>query len=57
MNKNFLNEYRQSMNHADERFVYYNNHTLELKKMEPLDAAEVKKFFDDEKNEKKKNSN
>ena len=47
LNKNFLSEYKNSMSQADEKFVYYNEHTLAIKKLEQLDPEEVKKYFGD----------
>lgn len=49
LNKSFLKEYENCMNEADKRIVYFNNHTIELKKLEPLTVEEVKRFFNDDK--------
>src|SRR5690606_26798905 len=36
LNKKFLKEYSGSLNDADEAIVYYNEHTIEHKKLPPL---------------------
>lgn len=48
LNKTFLQEYKGSMAAADEAYVYYNNHTLEHKKLEPITPEEVKAAFGSE---------
>jgi UDP-N-acetylmuramate: L-alanyl-gamma-D-glutamyl-meso-diaminopimelate ligase len=45
LNKNFLNEYKDSMNTADEAIVYFNPHTIEHKKLEPITSEQVKESF------------
>lgn len=45
LNKNFLEEYRGCMNGAEAKVVYFSAHALELKRMENLNAEEVKKYF------------
>ncbi|MCC7331212.1 MAG: peptidoglycan synthetase [Flavobacteriales bacterium] len=45
LNKNFLSEYKNSMENADEAFVYYNPHTIEHKKLSPITSDEVKNAF------------
>jgi UDP-N-acetylmuramate: L-alanyl-gamma-D-glutamyl-meso-diaminopimelate ligase len=48
LNKNFLHEYKGCMANADERIVYYNQHTIELKRLENISPEEVKSYFADE---------
>ncbi len=45
LNKKFLPQYENTMKNADFPVVLYNSHTLEMKKMPPLDKQEVKKAF------------
>ena len=45
LNKTFLQEYKDSMASADEAYVYYSNHTLEHKKLDPITPEEVKAAF------------
>jgi len=45
LNKAFLPEYREALASADRAIVYYNQHTLEMKKMPPLDPGFVKEAF------------
>jgi UDP-N-acetylmuramate: L-alanyl-gamma-D-glutamyl-meso-diaminopimelate ligase len=45
LNKAFLPQYRDTMNAADEAVVFFNEHTLAMKKMPPLSTDEVKTFF------------
>jgi UDP-N-acetylmuramate: L-alanyl-gamma-D-glutamyl-meso-diaminopimelate ligase len=45
LNKAFLPQYRDTMNAADEAVVFFNEHTLAMKKMPPLSTNEVKAFF------------
>lgn len=42
----FLNEYKGSMNVADEAIVYYNPHTIEHKKLKAITKDQVLKAFD-----------
>lgn len=48
LNKSFIPQYRNTMQAANKRIVYFNPHTLELKKLEPLSVSEVQAFFNDE---------
>jgi UDP-N-acetylmuramate: L-alanyl-gamma-D-glutamyl-meso-diaminopimelate ligase len=48
LNKKFLEEYHGTMNAADEKYVFYSPHTLEHKKLAPLNPDEVRKFFGDD---------
>jgi UDP-N-acetylmuramate: L-alanyl-gamma-D-glutamyl-meso-diaminopimelate ligase len=45
LNKGFLPQYKDTMNAADEAVVFFNEHTLAMKKMPPLSIDEVKTFF------------
>jgi len=45
LNENFLGEYKNSMHLADEAYVYYNEHTIEHKKLKPISAQQVKDAF------------
>lgn len=46
LNKNFLPQYKQSLQAADEAIVFYSPHTLEMKKMPPIAPTEIQKAFD-----------
>ena len=41
----FLKEYYGSMNDADVAIVFFSNHALEIKRLKPLNAEEVKEHF------------
>ena len=45
LNKAFLPQYQGAMDAADIAVVFFNEHTLEMKKMPPLSIDEVKTFF------------
>ncbi len=45
LNAEFMNEYRDSMNAADEAAVFYSKHALELKRMPDLPAEKVYQGF------------
>lgn len=45
LNKAFLQEYHNSMETADEAYVYFSTHTLEHKKLAALTPEEVKQAF------------
>lgn len=45
LNKNFLSEYKGALDQADVKIVYFNPHTLELKRMEMLSAALIQSHF------------
>lgn len=45
LNKEFLQQYHGTMHIADKAIVYYNPHTIEHKKLEPLSKEEVKLAF------------
>lgn len=46
LNKAFLTEYRHTLAAADEAVVFFNDHTLKMKKMPPLSKQEVAAAFD-----------
>jgi UDP-N-acetylmuramate: L-alanyl-gamma-D-glutamyl-meso-diaminopimelate ligase len=48
LNKNFMEEYKDAMENADEAIVFYSKHALELKRMEFLDPQRVKDGFQKE---------
>lgn len=45
LNKDFMKQYKGSMNVADEAIVFYSPHALQLKRMQPLDPEIVKEGF------------
>jgi UDP-N-acetylmuramate: L-alanyl-gamma-D-glutamyl-meso-diaminopimelate ligase len=45
LDKNFLLEYKGSMDTADEAIVYFNSHTIEHKKLDPISLEQVKEAF------------
>ena len=45
LTKEFLIEYNNCMNLADVAIVYYNPHTIEHKKLDPISTKQVKKAF------------
>jgi UDP-N-acetylmuramate: L-alanyl-gamma-D-glutamyl-meso-diaminopimelate ligase len=45
LNKSFLPQYQGTMDEADVAVVFFNEHTLAMKKMPPLSIEEVKSFF------------
>lgn len=45
LTKEFLKEYKNTMNKADVRKVYFNPHVLEHKRLAALSANEVKEYF------------
>jgi UDP-N-acetylmuramate: L-alanyl-gamma-D-glutamyl-meso-diaminopimelate ligase len=48
LNENFLKEYKNCMNDADDAVVYFNPHTIEHKKLKPITIEQVKQAFGDE---------
>jgi len=48
LNKDFLPQYRNCMDLADEPMVYYSHHALELKRLPELSPDDVKSAFNDE---------
>jgi UDP-N-acetylmuramate: L-alanyl-gamma-D-glutamyl-meso-diaminopimelate ligase len=45
LNENFLAEYRDSMNLADEAIVYFNPHTIAHKKLKEITVEQVHRYF------------
>ncbi len=45
LNKNFLPQYAQALDAADEAVVFYNKHTLTIKQMPDLDTEYIKNAF------------
>jgi len=45
LNIEFLDEYMGSMDKADTAYVYYNNHTLKMKKLPPIEKEDVETAF------------
>ena len=45
LNKDFLEQYKQSMDEADEAIVFYSPHTLILKKLSPIDKKNIESAF------------
>lgn len=45
LNKAFLPQYAASLNPADEAYVFYSPHTLEIKKLPPLSQEEIATHF------------
>lgn len=45
LNKTFIKQYRRKLDAADLAVVYFNAHTLEQKRMEPISAEEIKAAF------------
>lgn len=41
----FLSQYNETMNHSDLAIVYYNPHTIEHKKLQPITTGDVEKAF------------
>lgn len=48
LNPKFLKEYKNALEKADEKIVYYNPEALKIKRMEPISPADIKKGFNDE---------
>lgn len=47
LNENFLNQYQNTLKYADIKIVYYDAHTLEIKKMPPLSKRKIAEAFND----------
>lgn len=47
LNKDFIVHYNNTMQDADVRIVYFNPHTLALKKLPPLEPEAVRNYFND----------
>ena len=48
LNKNFLNQYANSMNNADEAIVYFSLEAIKHKKLDPISKDDVKNAFKNE---------
>ena len=48
LNKNFLNQYANSMNNADKAIVYFSLEAIKLKKLDPISKDDVKNAFKNE---------
>ena len=48
LNKTFLQEYKGCMQQADVPVIYFDNHAIEIKKLEAITEPEIKAAFDDE---------
>lgn len=48
LNKKFLGEYNGCMDSADKAFVYYNPHTVQMKRLENVEPGEIKNAFNNE---------
>lgn len=46
LNKQYLREYARTMEQADEAVVFYDDHTISMKQMEPLEPDLVASFFE-----------
>ncbi len=46
LNKDFLQEYRGTMDKADKALVFYSNHAIELKRLEKIYPENIAKSFD-----------
>ncbi len=45
LNKHFLKEYFESMNAADQAFVFFSEHTLAMKKLPPINKEDIQNAF------------
>lgn len=45
LNEEFLDQYKGTMNEADEAIVYFNPHTIEHKKLKPVNEEQVRNSF------------
>jgi len=45
LNKDFLEHYKNAMQPADQAYVYFSEHTLEMKKLPPISKADVAQAF------------
>lgn len=45
LNKKFIPQYQHALDPADEAVIFYNKHTLEIKRMPDLDPEEIKRDF------------
>ncbi len=49
LSENFLSHYKGCLDQADIAIVYFNPHTIQLKKLPPITAEQVKKAFNNQK--------
>ena len=49
LRKDFLAHYKGCMDDADEAIVYFNHHAVQLKKLEQIDAGQIREGFSNEK--------
>ncbi len=47
LNQQFLSEYKDVLKNADYKIVYFDAHTLEIKKMPPLNKEQIQSAFND----------
>lgn len=45
LNANFLPEYEYTLSDADLQIVFYSPHTLQIKKMQPINGEDIRKYF------------
>lgn len=45
LNSNFLDEYKDTMEKADQAIVFYSNHAIELKRLQPIEKNTVTESF------------
>ncbi len=48
LNADFMDNYKGTLDEADKAYIYYNPHTLALKKLQMLDKQKVKQSFGDD---------
>ncbi len=48
LNPTFLPQYKDALKPADVRVVFYSQHALQMKKMAPINKADINKFFNDD---------
>ncbi|HAZ03659.1 MAG: peptidoglycan synthetase [Bacteroidetes bacterium GWA2_40_14] len=46
LNKDFLEQYKSSMEKADAAMVFYSHHAIELKRLEPIDSKMITEAFE-----------
>ncbi|HEX7015418.1 MAG TPA: Mur ligase family protein [Cyclobacteriaceae bacterium] len=48
LSKSYLPQYRQALRNAQQKLVYFDPHTVEAKRLEPLKESDIRKAFDSE---------
>ncbi len=48
LNPDFLSEYKDALKEADQRFIYLNDHALQIKKMSPISDMVIREKFNDQ---------